>query len=82
MSGYDNPLTRSMARYRGDADDVWAEYKTAFSLSKPETRIGDLAHLDSFMDVHMDKPTNEAASLLTCKRELVSIHETLRKANR
>jgi hypothetical protein len=79
---YDNPLTRGMANYRGDPDDVWAEYKTAFSLSKPETRIGDLVYMDSFLEVHADKPTHEAASLLTCKRELLDIHQKLRRSGR
>jgi hypothetical protein len=64
-----------------DEDEAWERFKQGYLLKTPESRKIDLAACDSFIE-QFNHPTKEAASILTRKRELESIHRRLRELNR
>jgi hypothetical protein len=74
---------RQMARHSdyGSEEEVWTVFRDRFMLKGPHERIADMRLTDQWLEAQ-DRPTKEAASILTRVRELNGIHAALRRAGR
>ena len=71
-----------LAGYNFDEETVWGLYKEKFLRRSAENRGAELKAFDAFAETKMNTPRREVAELLSRKRELLSIHGTLRKLGR
>ena len=71
-----------LAGYNFDEETVWDLYKEKFLRRSAENRQAELQAFDKLTEDKMDTPTRETADLLSRKRELLSIHDTMRKLGR
>jgi hypothetical protein len=86
MSDYDPPqfLQQLRSAYYGPTDtpeEVWNNFREAFSRKTPDQRRGDLMAMDKWLDQY-DRPTRETADFLSKRRNLLDVHSLLLRANR
>ena len=79
-------IVRQMSKY-GDYDEEtsWSLYKTSYLMKPAAERAADLQKADQWIDHYTSEHTGvtkELASLLTRRRELETLHKTLRGAGR
>jgi hypothetical protein len=78
-----DPITRQLEQspFYDQSDDAFGAFKETFSVASPEWRLENLKGVDAWLSLE-DRPTKDHARLLNMKRELQSIHDTMRKAGR
>jgi len=80
----DSPVIAHLRRaYFGDesGEQIWDQYRRAFSLQGPVERRSDIFQIDAYLGENA-APTRETAALISMRRQLADVDDLLRKAGR